>query len=398
MRFIRHKTVLLLPAILLIPIAAGTAFAETSAKPETVNVFEPKRDGYASIRIPALLTTLRGTLLAFAEGRSANSDQASNKLILKRSTDGGKSWGPLQQVLRDGKNSLNNPCVVEERSTGRILVVIQSYPAGGSEFNGKLKPGVEGPLTVRNYLLASDDDGVAWTPPKDITATTKAADAVTVASGPGIGIQLAHGPQQGRLIVPFNQRVGPFWDVRAVYSDDRGATWRLGELVPGARAVNAKGRTTSMVNEAQMVELQDGSVLMNSRRADDKPFRKAATSRDGGQTWSSVEQSTALADPACMGSILRYSFAANTRTDSAMKSIILFASPNSTKRANGTVHVSYDEGRTWPASKVLQEGRFGYCCLTRMQDGRAGILYETGLKKTEEVINFTCFPIDWLVP
>ena len=128
-------------------------------------VFAEGKDGYPSIRIPALLTTQRGTLLALAEGRAAHADQAANQIILKRSSDGGRTWGPLQVIARDGENSLNNPCLVQERSTGRILLMIQSYPAGGKEFNGRLKPGVEGSLIVKNYLLASDDDGDAWTRP-----------------------------------------------------------------------------------------------------------------------------------------------------------------------------------------------------------------------------------------
>ena len=295
-------------------------------EPQATVVFAAKTDGYPAIRIPALLTTQRGTLLAFAEGRAGDrSDQAANHIVLKRSSDGGRTWGPLQVVVRDGKNSLNNPCVVQEQASGRILLMFQCYPASGKEFGGKLKPGVTGSPIVKNYLVFSDDDGNSWTPPKDVTATTKAADAITVASGPGIGIQLAHGPHRGRLIMPFNQRVGRFWDVRAVYSDDRGASWQLGRLAPDARAVDANGRATSMLNEVQMVELADGTVRLNSRRADGQSFRKTATSADGGQTWSTVEQVRQLADPACMGSILRYSFA-----DGTTKSIILYSGPNST--------------------------------------------------------------------
>ncbi len=229
-----------------------------------------------------------------------------------------------------------------------------------------------------------------WTSPKDVTAATKAADAITVASGPGIGIQLRHGPHQGRLIMPFNQR-GAFWDVRAVSSDDCGASWKLGDLVPDARSRDAKGRVTSMLNEVQMVELQDGSVQLNSRQADGRPFRKTATSRDGGQTWSKLEQAEALPDPACMGSILRYCFASDTT-----RSRILYSGPNGPNRSSGTVRLSYDEGRTWPVQKVLGNGPFAYSCLTRLKDGSVGILYETGKKNPYETLTFTRFSMDWL--
>ena len=141
--------------------------------------------------------------------------------------------------------------------------------------------------------------------------------------------------------MPFNQRVGHFWDVRAVYSDDRGATWKLGDLVPDARATNAKGGVTSMLNEVQMVELQDGSVRLNSRQADGRRFRKTAISRDGGQTWSKAEQVPQLADPACMGSILRYAFAAMTT-----KSCILYSGPeqHETRKRHGRMSVTMKAG------------------------------------------------------
>jgi sialidase-1 len=374
----------------IVAVCLFSQFARATEPASTI-VFTAGENGYPSIRIPSLLATRRGTLLAFAEGRAAEADQAANQMILKRSTDNGRTWGPLQVIARDGKNSLNNPCAVQDESSGQILMMIQSYPAGGKEFNGRLKPGTYGTIIEKNYLITSDDDGAKWSTMKDITTTTKAADAITIAGGPGIGIQLTRGPNRGRLIMPFNQRVGPFWDVRTVFSDDHGATWGLGDLVPEARAVNAKGRTTSMVNEVQMVELEDGAVRMNSRRADDKPFRKTAVSRDGGQTWSKVEQEEHLPDPTCMGSILRYSFAA-----SGDKSRIIYSGPHGPGRKNGTIRVSYDDGRTWPVSKVLYPGPFAYSCLTRLNDGSIGILYETGKKGAYETLTFSRFSLDWV--
>ena len=378
-------------AVLYLPIAHA-------AEPPTTVVITAGEGGYPSIRIPALLATRRGTLLAFAEGRAAAADQAANQIILKRSTDNGRTWGPLQVVARDGKNSLNNPCVVEDRPSGRILLMVQSYPAGRKEGSRQLKPGSKGTDTVRNYLLSSDDDGRAWTAIKDVTETTKAADAVTIASGPGVGIQLERGPHSGRLIMPFNQRVGRFWDVRAVFSNDHGVTWQLGDLVPGARGVNGKGGPTSMLNEVQMVELSDGAVRLNSRHADDKPFRKTAVSRDGGQTWSKVEQVEQLPDPACMGSILRYSFSEDCpprRPAGQGRGRILYSGPHGSKRTDGTIRASYDDGRTWPLSKVLCSGPFAYSCLTRLKDGSIGILYETGKKDPYETVTFSRFALEW---
>ena len=378
-------------ATFVIALVCLSPHSATAAERTSTIVFAASGDGYPSVRIPSLLVTRRGTLLAFAEGRAAEADQAANQIILKRSMDNGRTWGPLQTIVRDGKNSLNNPCAVEDLPSGRILLMVQSYPEGRKEFNGRLKPGIMGADIERNYLLTSDDDGATWTGLKDITETTKAADAITIAGGPGIGIQLQHGPHRGRIVMPFNQRVGPFWDVRAVFSDDHGATWRVGNIIPGARAVNAKGRATSMVNEVQMVELEDGAVRLNSRRADDKPFRKTAVSRDGGQTWSNVEQVEQLPDPACMGSILRYGFAM-----SGSKGRIVYSGPHGPGRTNGTICMSYDDGLTWPVSKQFCPGPFAYSCLARLKDGSIGILYETGKTKPYETVTFSKFPVDWL--
>src|SRR5512137_1237991 len=210
--------------------------------PRFADVFIAGKDGFKSIRIPSVVVTKKGTVLAIAEGRARHADQANNKLILKRSADGGKSWGPLQVIADDGRNCLNNPCAVVEQETGRVIVMYQSYPAGLSERDGKIRPGLDGPAIVRNYVVHSDNDGVSWSKPEDVTRTTKTPERVTiVASGPGIGIQLRRGPHAGRLIMPFNE--GPFshWNVLSVYSDDRGATWQLGQPAPGGRVPDGKG-------------------------------------------------------------------------------------------------------------------------------------------------------------
>ena len=171
--------------------------------PEFSDVFIAGKDGFKSIRIPSVVVTKKGTVLAIAEGRAQHADQANNKLILKRSTDGGRTWGPLQLIADDGANCLNNPCAVVEQETGRVIVMYQSYPAGLSERDGKIQPGLDGPAIVRNYVVHSDDDGVTWSKPEDVTRTTKTPERVTiVASGPGIGIQLRQGRTPGGSSYP----------------------------------------------------------------------------------------------------------------------------------------------------------------------------------------------------
>ncbi len=374
---------LALPLMLLVPLSGF------GAEPDVADVFVPKADGFASIRIPAAVVSKKGTVLAFAEGRAADADQAKNKIVLKRSTDGGKTWGKLAVIAEDGDRALNNPCAVVERESGRVLLMYQSYPAGVGERSGKVQPGYDGNFVVRNWLITSDDDGATWSKPRDITRETKREKVVTtVAGGPGVGIQLRHGRHAGRVLMPFNE--GPFgaWNVYAVYSDDNGRTWKMGDAAPGGLIDAGGGKQTSLVNEAQFVELKDGSVRFNVRRWAGKAVRKTCVSADGGVTWSKVEDAPELLDPGCMGSVLRYTDPAD-----GGKSRLLYSGPQSTKRENGTVFVSYDEGRTWSTKRVLCKGAFAYSCLTALPDGTVGCLYEADGTRT---IVFARFTLDWL--
>ena len=375
-------------AITIAVVATSSLFAAAS-EPEFSDVFIAGKDQFKSIRIPSVVVTKKGTVLAVAEGRSQHADQANNKLILKRSLDGGKHWGAQQIIADDGANCLNNPCTVVDQRSGRVIMMYQSYPANFSERDGKIKPGLDGPAIVRNYVVYSDDDGLTWSKPEDVTRTTKTPERVTiVASGPGIGIQLQQGAHQGRILMPFNE--GPFnhWNVLGVYSDDGGKNWKLGEPAPGCRVPNGKGGEISLVNEVQMVERADGSVMLNSRKWGGKDLRKVAVSNDGGVTWSKIEEEPALRDPGCMASIFRYTFPA-----AGGRSRILYSGPDSTKRENGTVYLSYDEGRTWPVKKVLFPGSFAYSVLTALPDGTIGCLLETD---DANRIVFARFTLEWL--
>lgn len=360
-----------------------------AAEPEFFNVFMARQDGYKSIRIPSVVVTKLGVVLAFAEGRAADADQAGNSIILKRSRDAGRTWLPLQLIADDGANSLNNPTAVVEQESGRVFLMYQRIPAHMKERDQTVEPGYEGTNVYLNFITWSDDEGVTWSQPLDMTRTTKRPTrATTIASGPGIGIQLTRGPHRGRLIIPFNE--GPYhqWNNYAVFSDDRGKTWNHGQNVPGAFVADAKLGQRSQINEVQMVELSDGSVRLNSRQFAGAKVRKASVSRDGGETWSPVEDVPALRDPSCNASILRYSF-----DDVVGRGRILYSGPDSTQRKKGTIHLSLDDGATWPVKRVLWPGGFAYSVLTRLPDGTVGCLFEPDDAKR---ILFARFPFPWL--
>ena len=345
------------------------------------------QDGFHTYRIPSVVVAKSGAVLTFAEARKTRTDQAENKIVLKRSTDGGATWGAMQIIADAGKSSLNNPCAVVEQQTGRVLVMYQSYPAGVHEFKKTTVTGCQGPNVVRSFLITSDDDGKTWSAPRDVTCAVKSDYATTIASGPGIGIQLTRGKHAGRLLMPFNEGPPGKWNVYAAFSDDRGETWKMGGRPPGSLVVNDKGNTNSLVNEVQMVELADGSVMLNSRSGGGHRLRKVAGSADGGATWSKIEDDAGLREPRCMASVLRYSFD---------KSVILFSNPDASERNNGTIRASFDEGKTWPVKQVLEPGKFAYSCLTKLTDGQIGCLYETGEKDAYERIVFARFPLSWL--
>ena len=354
--------------------------AKAKLLPEHNTVFTSGKEGYAQIRIPSVVVSKKGTVLAFAEGRVIPSDHAENDIILKRSTDSGKTWGALQVVQEDGKNCLGNPTALALRDSGRILVMYQRYPFGFHE--REVVPGHEGDRICRSFLTHSDDDGATWSEPRDLTRFVKRPTHVTsLASGPGVGIQLRRGPHKGRIVFPFNQGPWGEWKVYAAYSDDGGETWAYGETAPDG----AEGRG----NEVQMVELADGSILLNSRSHGGTKCRRTALSKGGGQTWSPLADAPALIEPCCMGSIVRCSDPLDEK-----KSRLVFANPASTEsRVNGTIRLSYDEGQTWPHSRSIAQGSFAYSCLTVLPDGTIGCLYETdGYGR----IVFARVRLDWL--
>lgn len=349
----------------VLAIATNTLLLnDESPANELVDVFVPVEDGYPAIRIPSLVTAQSGTLLAFAEGRQGG-DHSENDIILKRSLDGGETWGPLITVNDQGILALNNPQAVVLDS-GQILLMYQRSRLG----EHKASSG-SGPDSYFTFTQTSNDEGLTWSEPADVSDQVKRSEIVTsVSSGPGIGIVLRRGKYKGRIIMPFNQ--GPFgdWRVYAAFSNDDGLSWQMGNVAEG----DGKGHG----NEVQMVELSDGRLMLNARTQGQggTKHRKIALSVDGGQSWSPLEIDRSLIDPVCQASILRYSWPEEVEPRGS-GGRILFANPHSQSgRENGMLQVSSDEGVTWSVHSTIYPGGFAYCCLTKLNDGRVGVLFE----------------------
>jgi sialidase-1 len=353
-------------------------------------LFTENVDGYVSYRIPAVVVTKKGTVLAFCEGRANPrgplNDTGEIHLLLRRSTDGGKTFSPQQVVWQDGKNTCGNPCPVVDRSTGTIWMLMTHNL--GEDREPELTHGTsKGTRTV--WVTSSDDDGITWASPREITNDIKKPEWTWYATGPGVGIQMEHGPHAGRLVIPCDYVTkGGDPDKsnsHVIYSDDHGKTWKLG----GEPA-------TTGYNESQIVELEGGKLMLNMRNIARKPPEKApsergvAISNDGGETFGAAHHDPTLIEPHCQASIVRYTWAEQG------KSRILFANPASTTRKKMTVRLSYDEGTTWPVQKQIFDGWTGYSSIVPLPDGSIGLLVEAGEKEKYERIDFIRFTLDWL--
>ena len=364
------------------PILAERPLLAEGPLLEQREVFRAGEDGYHTYRIPALTVTKKGTLLAFCEARRNNQrDHGDIDLVVKRSTDGGKSWSAQKVVYEEGGKAeitIGNPSPVVDRDTGTIWL----------------------PMCRDNrdvLITKSTDDGLTWSKPVDITRSVKKPDWGWYATGPGIGIQLRGGPHKGRLIIPCDHRE-PVGDrmvkkSHVFYSDDHGKTWQLG------------GSVDEHTDECQLVETADGSLLVNMRnywehdghQSEKGGKRATARSRDGGQTWTDLQFDATLIEPTCQASFLRYTHARYTDAKMHGKNRLLFSNPASQDdRIKMTVRMSYDEGKTWPVGKLLNEGQSAYSSLAVLSDNTIGCLYERGREHPYEKITFARFNLAWL--
>lgn len=356
---------------------------------DKMDLFVQDSDGYHSYRIPSLIVTQKGNLLAFAEGRKNGVGDTGNiDMLLKRSEDGGKTWSEPIVVWDDGDNVCGNPSPVVDETTGTIWLLM-TWNRGDDHEGGIIQKTSKDSRRV--FVTSSKDEGKTWDEPKEITDSTKDPSWGWYATGPGIGIQIQNGPHKGRMVIPCDHsyddpegklRGGPFeFGSHTIYSDDNGTSWHLDGVI------------RPKVNECQVVEIADGkgTLLMDLRSYFNRNRRTHSISYDGGKTWSPPKDAPELVEPVCQASIIRYSW-----PDQNTKSKILFSNPASTKRENLTIKLSLDEGKSWPVQKTLHAGPSAYSSLAVLPNGEILCFYEGGRDNPYEKMILARFKLDWL--
>ena len=325
-------------------------------------IYNQGTDGFELYRIPAIVKSKSNTLLAFAEARKArsNGDSGDIDLVVKRSSDNGKTWSKQITIWNDGQNTCGNPVpIVDDR--GRIhLLMTWNFQTDkwGAITNGT------GEDSRRPYYTYSDDDGITWAQPVEITSSVKKEKWDWYATGPCHGIQIQKGIHKGRLVAPNYFTTRESGKV-TIYSDDYGKTWKPGEPTP-----------VGGVGECSVAEIGEGTLMLNMR-ADEGFYRKSCTSIDGGLTWSSPQISIDQIDCKCQGSILSIGGA-----------VFLSNAASATERINMTIKKSTDNGKNWKGQYTVYEGNSGYSDIVELSDSQIAIIYEGGEKRYTDGLAF----------
>jgi sialidase-1 len=313
-------------------------------------IFTPGKEPGRGYRIPAMIALPGDTVLAFSESRiNAMSDLLDIHIVMKRSLDGGKTWRPIQIIEDVGTHTVHSPCPVYDQETQTVwLPYCIDYQT--------------------LFITNSADAGLSWSEPRDLSQEFALPEETWCHNGPGNGIQTS----EGRLVIPTSLE-----GARVIYSDDHGLTWELGEPI-------GKG------GEPQIFERVDGTLCANLRstRGD---HRIQACSKDGGETWEPWSYNEDLPAAGTQASILRY-----TTEKTSDRNRVLFSNPGAPYRGEFTIRLSYDEGVTWPISKLVYQGAAGYSSLAVLSDHSILALFETGEFDLRESITLIRFDLAWL--
>lgn len=331
------------------------------------------RGGYRQYRIPALAVTTRGTLLAAYDGRPNLDDLPSPiDLLLRRSTDNGRTWS-AQHVVRTGTGleGFGDPSLLVDADTGRIFLFHAAGTRAGF-FESTTGTAPDDDFIQHCDLSWSDDDGASWRH-RRLTAELKGSvpgrDITGIFAAAGQGTQVHAGPLRGRLVQQFVLLCGGAIMAASAYSDDHGDSWTLGDLI----SAETHGAAP---NENKVAALDDGRLLLHSRAT---PRRLAATSADGGRSWSALAPVGDLPDPSDNGSLTRFDglpSVAGLAAPDTDSWLLATNNQDTALRRNTVLSLSPDNGRTWPARVLLCAGSSAYSTATRLPDGNIGVLYE----------------------
>ncbi|MBK8953514.1 MAG: exo-alpha-sialidase [Chitinophagaceae bacterium] len=367
----------------LLIIIVAFSFTKSHAQYNAVSVFTSGTEGHKSHRIPAIISLPNGEILAFAEGRVHGAgDFGDINIVMKRSTDKGKTWSALQYVAEFDTLQCGNPAPVVDLTDpqypqGRIFLFYNT----GNNHEGEVRKG-KGYKQV--WYKTSTDGGSTWDEPTDITlqvhkpnfpqanaAYNFKEDWRTYANTPGHAMQFQSGKYKGRIYVAANHSAGgpqkraEDYDAHGFYTDDHGKTFQLGASlnIPGS-------------NESIATELSNGKLIMNSRnQKGDIRARIVSVSSNGGQTWDTSYFDKNLPDPVCQASIL-------TIGKKKGKNILAFCNAADEKRRdNLTLRTSFDDGRSWKKSFVLDKAEnvkdnAAYSDIVKISRKEVGVLYE----------------------
>ena len=358
---------------------------------EKRDVFTNGMNGILIYRIPGIVATPNGTVLAYGEARKhASSDWGEIEIHLRRSTDGGKTWQDSKQIAHFGERIEGNPRKKtggEHEQTVNNPVAIVDRETGAVEFLYCVN-------YARCFSMRSTDDGVSWSKPVEVTASFEPFrakyDWQVIATGPGHGIQL----KSGRLVVPVWLAYGKAGAhspsaAATLFSDNHGRTWQAGDI-----AVPNEGEANDP-NETMLAELSDGRVMLVTRSKSAAGRKLITCSPDGARQWTKPVFHEQLWEPVCMASVVSYPLKPGT---------LLFSNPNTLRRnaegredpngkgqrENLSIKLSRDNGKTWPVNKTLESGPSAYSDLAVLPDRTVLCLYETK--------NIVCarFNLDWL--